>query len=483
MEDADLPEPKRFVEGDRPRIPGIADHRNHLTPGPPLALLDQGGKQQLPGAGPAPVLRDIDRIFDCMPVGGPGAIAARIRKPENFAVEVSDEVWHSEGQYALAALRHFFEIRRLFLEGGQSIENLMDVNSPYFFQVGVVGGSNDRGLHENCSISISRPHVFISLRINEDLAFNADHKYNFGMRDLRLDQLQTFLDVIELGTFTAAADRIGISQPAVSLQVGQLEKKLGVRLVERVGKTVRPTEAGLSLIDHARRIGGDVEAALADMAGFGADQAGHVRLGTGATACIHLLPPVFRQLKEGFPSLQITVKTGNTRDILREVEENTLDIALVTLPVTGRMFSVTPVLEDEFVFVASADMIVPETEISPDELAHVPLILYEAGGNTRTLVDRWLTKAGVSISPLMNLGSVEAIKGLVGAGLGCAILPKSGVGGNPGQSGLSIRSLSPTLKRELAVVLRNDKPRHKGLREMEAALNAIKILDQVAPAR
>ena len=324
-------------------------------------------------------------------------------------------------------------------------------------------------------VSISRPHILIIPFIKEHLSIYADHKYSFGMRELKLDQLQTFLDVIELGTFTAAADRIGISQPAVSLQVSQLEKRLRVRLIERVGKTVRPTQAGLLLIDHARRIGGDVESALADMAGFSPDHAGRVRLGTGATACIHLLPPVFRQLKEWFPTLQITVKTGNTRDILREVEDNTLDIALVTLPVAGRMFNVTPVLEDEFVFVASADTVLPETDISPDDLTDLPLILYEAGGHTRTLVDSWLANAGLSVSPVMDLGSVEAIKGLVGAGLGCAILPKSGVGSNPGQSGLSIRSLLPVLKRRLAVVVRNDKPRHKGLREMEAALNALAL--------
>lgn len=293
------------------------------------------------------------------------------------------------------------------------------------------------------------------------------------MRDLKLDQLQTFLDVIELGTFTAAADRIGISQPAVSLQVKQLEGKLGVRLIERVGKTVRPTQAGLALIDHGRRIGGDVETAMAEMAGFSTDAPGRVRLGTGATACIHLLPPVFRQLKERFPTLQITVKTGDTRDILKEVNDNTLDIALVTLPVTGRMFSITPVLGDEFVFVSPADARPSGSHVSADDLTNLPLILYEAGGHTRTLVDSWLASAGVSISPLMDLGSVEAIKGLVSAGLGNAILPKSGVGSKPEQLGLSIRSLSPALRRELAVVVRNDKPRHKGLREMEAALKAL----------
>ncbi|MCR9059682.1 MAG: LysR family transcriptional regulator [Rhodobacteraceae bacterium] len=293
------------------------------------------------------------------------------------------------------------------------------------------------------------------------------------MRDLKLDQLQTFLDVIELGSFTAAADRIGISQPAVSLQVRQLEKRIGLRLVERVGKTVRPTQAGLVLIDHARRIGCDVDAALSDMAGLSDNPAGHVRLGTGATACIHLLPPVFRQLKERFPSLQITVKTGDTRDILKEIEDNTLDIGLVTLPVSGRMFSVAPILKDEFVFVSPADNLLPDTAVDAEHLKDLPLILYEAGGHTRTLVDSWLTTAGVSISPGMDLGSVEAIKGLVGAGLGCAILPKSGVGERPERSSLAIRSLSPRVERELAIVIRNDKPRHMGLREMEAALRAL----------
>ncbi len=290
------------------------------------------------------------------------------------------------------------------------------------------------------------------------------------MRDLKLEQLHTFLDVIELGSFTAAADRIGITQPAVSLQIRQLERKLGLRLIERVGKTVRPTQAGKVLCDHARRIGGDVELALNEMAGFSTNNAGHVRLGTGATACIHLLPPIFRTLKEKLPSLQITVKTGDTRDILKELEENILDIGFVTLPVTGRMFSVTTILKDEFVFVSAANRKLSQTALAADDIKELPLILYEAGGHTRTLVDDWLTRAGVTVDPVMDLGSVEAIKGLVSAGLGSAILPRSGVGDDSNQAGLSVRSLSPRLERELAVVIRNDKPRHKGLREMEMAL-------------
>ncbi|MGZ2987130.1 LysR family transcriptional regulator substrate-binding protein, partial [Pseudomonas aeruginosa] len=74
---------------------------------------------------------------------------------------------------------------------------------------------------------------------------------------------------------------------------------------------------------------------------------GRVRLGSGATACTYLLPPLLRDLRARFPALEIVVRTGNTADILRAVEENLLDVGFVTLPVVGRMFAVTPVLAEE----------------------------------------------------------------------------------------------------------------------------------------
>ncbi len=292
------------------------------------------------------------------------------------------------------------------------------------------------------------------------------------MRGLNLDQLETFADVVELGSFTAAAERLSLTQPAVSLQVRQLERRLGVRLVERVGRKATPTAAGTELLGHARQIRAAVEAALDGMADYAAGTAGRVRLGTGATACIYLLPPVLGELRRRLPDLEITISTGNTAEIVRAVEENAIDVGFVTLPASGRMLEVEPILDDEFVAIAAADRRLPKS-VTAKALSALPLLLYEPGGNTRRIVDEWLTRTGVEVKPVMALGSVEAIKELVGAGLGCSVLPRLSLDDETGRGRLNIRPLSPRLSRKLAVVVRRDKPRHLGLREMIAALESL----------
>jgi DNA-binding transcriptional LysR family regulator len=152
------------------------------------------------------------------------------------------------------------------------------------------------------------------------------------MRSINLDYLRTFVDVIELGSFSAAAERLNLSQPAVSLQIRQLEKRVGVSLIERVGRKARPTAAGSELLDHARQIDAVVAAALDGMARHAKGVMGRLRLGTGATACIFLLPPVLRDLRRRFPTLEIIVSTGNTADIVKGVAENAIDIGFVTMP-------------------------------------------------------------------------------------------------------------------------------------------------------
>ncbi len=293
------------------------------------------------------------------------------------------------------------------------------------------------------------------------------------MRDLKLDQLQTFLDVVELGTFSAAAERLQISQPAVSIQVRQLEKSLGVRLIERVGKRAAPTSAGLELINHAKRIQETVTTTLDGMATYASGTLGRVRIGTGATACIYLLPPVLQDLRRRFPTLDITVRTGNTADMLKALEENSLDVGLVTLPAPGRMFEVTNVIDDAFVAIAAADTDPLPDVVTPQDLSKRSVLLYEAGGNTRRIVDEWFAKAGVPMTPEMDLGSVEAIKELVGAGLGCAVLPGTAIRKTGERSAIVSRPLSPKLHRKLAVVIRRDKVLTKGLRETVKALQRL----------
>jgi DNA-binding transcriptional LysR family regulator len=292
------------------------------------------------------------------------------------------------------------------------------------------------------------------------------------MKSLNLDYLKTFVMVAEHGSFSAAAKRLNLSQPAVSLQIRQLEKTVGTSLIERIGRKAHPSAAGAELIAHAGHIDAAVSNALDAVARRASGAMGRVRLGTGATACIFLLPPMLRTLRRKYPHLEITVTTGNTTDIVKAIEENLIDIGLVTLPASGRALDVTPVLDDEFVLIAPPDMKLP-ARITPAVLATQPLLLFEPGGNTRRIADDWLAAGGVSAKPVMSLGSVEAIKEMVGAGLGCAILPAMAVRKKTGKNDLIVRTLSPRLHRKLAVVIRRDKRLHAGLNDVFRALKAL----------
>lgn len=293
------------------------------------------------------------------------------------------------------------------------------------------------------------------------------------MRDLKLDQLRTFLEVVEFGGFSAAAERLHLSQPAVSQQVRQLERRLGVRLLERVGKRVKPTVAGAELVEHARRIDSDVRAALDSMASYADGALGRVSMCVGSTVAIQLLPPVLSDLRRRFPTLEITVRTGNAADMLKELEENRIDVGLVTLPAPGRMFEVTPLIDDEFVAVAAADDDRLPAIVTPRALADLPVLLYEAGGNTRRVVDEWFARAGVRLTPVMDFASSEVIKEMVGAGLGCAILPSTAMRRKGERVPLRTRPLSPALHRTLGLVIRRDKTLTTGLRETIKALKRL----------
>jgi DNA-binding transcriptional LysR family regulator len=281
------------------------------------------------------------------------------------------------------------------------------------------------------------------------------------MTTLNLAHLATFRLVIQRGSFSAAADALGISQPAVSLQIRQLEQFLRARLIERTGRGIKATAAGLALLSHGERIEQAVEDTLRLLDAFTHEVSGTITLGTGATACIHLLPPLLQQLREEYPLLKVGVTTGNTPGVVRAIEENRLDLGLVTMPVSGRGLDVTPVLDEEFVCITAqqAYTCLP----TPEALYALPLIAFESGSGTRALIDDWFQASGLRPEPGMQLGSIEAIKRMVRAGLGYSIVPRMAVEQASDREGLCVQSLTPVLHRQLAIVMRQDKILSKGI--------------------
>lgn len=293
------------------------------------------------------------------------------------------------------------------------------------------------------------------------------------MMDLDLRQLRSFMDVADLGSFSAAADKAGLTQPAISLHIRLLEKQLGVRLIERVGRRAQPTAAGRDFLIHARRIAEEVAHAIDTVAPHRSGVTGRLRIGTGATACIYRLPPILTALRAAHPGLEIIVVTGNTPDILDAVEAGTLDLALVTLPAVRAGLSIEPVCSEELVCVGpiGGDGKSATSEgIAPAALADGALILYERGGTMRAVIDGWFLAGGVQPRPAMELGNVEAIKNLVAAGLGRSILPSVTVQGPGDRDRFAVQPLSPPLVRTLGLVLRRDKVPDPGVRAMVRAI-------------
>src|SRR5262249_22303777 len=204
----------------------------------------------------------------------------------------------------------------------------------------------------------------------------------------------------------------------------RLGRGVGVGRPEGRGRRVPRTGGGKELLDHASRIDGAIAAALEALAPHARGEAGRLRLGTGGTASIYLLPPVLRALRQRFPRLEIVMTTGNTPEIVADIEHNRLDLGFVTLPASGRMLQVTPVLDDELVAITSRDGVRLPAKLTAAALAEPAVITSEVGSNSRLVTDQWFARAGVAFRPATSLANTQAIRELVAAGLGCAILPR-----------------------------------------------------------
>src|SRR6266849_4106646 len=271
--------------------------------------------------------------------------------------------------------------------------------------------------------------------------------------------LRTLHEIARLGSFSRAAEALHLSQPAVSLHVRQLEESLGLPLLERTGKRATPTRAGTVLLEHGGRALDALDAAAARVHALRGVVAGRVRVGTGATASIYLLPPILRRVRARYPDLELVIVTGNTPEIAKAVTENALDLAVVTLPVRSRQLVVTPFYTDRLVAIAP-----PERRrrrrraLTPGHLAREPLILYERGGTIRQVIEGWFRRGRVNPRVAMELGNGEAIKELVSAGLGPSITSAISVRAEARAGTLRVTPLAPPLVRRLGIIRRRDKP-------------------------
>ena len=295
------------------------------------------------------------------------------------------------------------------------------------------------------------------------------------MRSLNLDQLRAFIEVVERGSFTAAAKELNLTQPAVTHQVQELERRFQVSLVERFGKRAYLTQAGEKLIEHARSLLDEDSRTHVAMRRFGDGWLGRVRVGTSMTVLMYVLPPILRQLKTDHPQLEINLKTGLTTTTLQMLKTNALDLGLCALPIEDPAFETVPLFNDELVAILPAALGQVPKKVTPAFLAQCPLVLGSENSALRRTIADWLALAGPPPRPLMEFDNVEAMKSIVAVGLGASIVPSLSLGAGEGSAANTlVRPLSPRASRRVGLVRLRGKRGTDGMELVSAALLSLR---------
>jgi DNA-binding transcriptional LysR family regulator len=236
-------------------------------------------------------------------------------------------------------------------------------------------------------------------------------------------QLDMFRAVAEERSFTRAAERLHVSQSAISRQVKLLEEELGGRLVHRGARGATLTAPGELLLRLANRVHRDMRDVMSQIAETHGLLRGSLTLAGGMTVCMHVLPKVLKQYRRLYPGVELRVVSGPTESILRQLRAHTVDMALLTLPLTDPDLEVVPVLDEEMVVVtAPGHPLARQRSVDAQTIARFPLILYEAGSNSRRVQDQLFAEVG-PLKVAMETENVEIIKAMVGAGLGITLIP------------------------------------------------------------
>jgi len=296
--------------------------------------------------------------------------------------------------------------------------------------------------------------------------FNGFDKGSFEMRNINLDQLRALIEVVQCRSFSAAARSLNLSQPAVSLQIRELERRFGVPLIERFGKQAHATAPGRELIKAAQHIFDACTSAEEAMRRFRENWIGRVHLSTTLTAMIYRLPPLLRKLRSDHPGVDLVVTNMPTPLSIAKILSNEVDLALVTLPVENSELRVKPLCQESMLAALPAgEKDVPE-EITPEYIMrHRLLLLTEQPPSAgHATVMRWVA-AG---TPSMAVGTVEALKSAVASNVGMAILPEVAI--HPNMANVILRPLRPPLHRTLALIEHRNKPNEPALQIVRNAL-------------
>jgi DNA-binding transcriptional LysR family regulator len=283
-------------------------------------------------------------------------------------------------------------------------------------------------------------------------------------------RLQVFHTVARLLSFTKAAESLHMTQPAVTFQVRQLEEYFNTRLFDRTHNRISLTDAGKRVFEYADEIFdlyAKMENAVRDMTG---EISGILIIGASTTIAEYMLPALLGDFKRKYPDINVHLKVSNSEGIVSMVENNDIDLGVVEAPVMNKNLVVENCRHDRLVaIVPPQHSLASEQKVQLKDLMNHAYIAREEGSGTREVIHEYLTIAGMKpadIHVAMELGSPEAIKGAVEAGMGVSIVSEVTIHKEMQLGTLVALELDPPMERPFSFVHQKQKFRQRAMDEL-----------------
>lgn len=269
-----------------------------------------------------------------------------------------------------------------------------------------------------------------------------------------LTLIRSFLAVAEAGAITEAAERIGVTQPALSRRIQQLEDDLGVELLVRGRKGAQLTEMGRLVLSEAQGIVARYEQMRETVVSHQQLEGGTVRIGGGATAVSFILPEAIAAFQAAHPQVRFQMREAGSSEVADDVVGGQLELGVVTLPVRDRELDVTLLTTDRVVLVARRDhALAQRRRVRIQDLADQAFVAFEAGSALRQIIDSKLRDAGVEVNVVMELRSIPAILRMVQTTGNLAFVSRLGMDQQSDVVEVPVQGLR--IERRLAIIARS----------------------------
>jgi DNA-binding transcriptional LysR family regulator len=272
------------------------------------------------------------------------------------------------------------------------------------------------------------------------------------------DQLEIFLEVARLSSFSRAAEKRYRTQPAISSQIRALEEEVGARLLDRSGGRVSLTASGKLFFKYAEETLEHRKTILTEIAETERVPRGEIVVGANEGTCLHILPEVFAQFKRDYPGVAVSIKRSDYAKILESILENSVDFGVVSLPISDNRLQAELIHRDELVVITPpVHPLASKKSVTVAEVAAFPLVVPKAG-HTRDALDTIFYDRKLKPNLAMELDSSELLKRFVAADVGVGFIARSNIEEDIRAKALAAIPMGDAqVRRDLALVFRKDK--------------------------